>query len=250
MSGRPCATTPLADREARAAGITAPLQIMQSNGGTMCSTARARSRPTSVESGPAAGVIASARLARATRSAERRSRFDMGGTTAKAAMIENGEPARTTRVRGRLRHQPVEQAREGRRLSDQAAVHRRVGDRRRRRLDRRRSTSSADASVGPRSAGAVPGPVCYGAGGTEPTFTDAPRRARLSQPGAARRRAREARRRRRPRDALRRAHRRAARPAARSRPRYGIYTIAAATMTRAVKAVTTYRGRDPRDFVL
>ena len=48
-----------------------------------------------VESGPAAGVIASARLARALGLAKAIS-FDMGGTTAKSAMIENGEPAKTT----------------------------------------------------------------------------------------------------------------------------------------------------------
>ena len=175
--------------------------------------------------------------------------LDMGGTTAKAAMIENGEPVRTTEyeVGGGINlSQP---ARQGRRLRDQAAVHRRLRDRRRRRQHRRASTSSARASVGPRSAGAVPGPVCYGAGGTEPTLTDAlvvlgylnpeaPRRRR----GAARRRARRA-------TAIERAGRGAARPVA-ARGRARRLRVAVATMTRAVKAVSTYRGRDPRDFVL
>ena len=96
MSARWCADyLDALERDIRDIGIRAPLQIMQSNGGIM-SIDSAREKPAyTVESGPAAGVIASARMARALGLANAIS-LDMGGTTAKAAMIENGEPARTT----------------------------------------------------------------------------------------------------------------------------------------------------------
>ena len=102
--------------------------------------------------------------------------------------------------------------------------------------------------VGPQSAGAVPGPACYGAGGVEPTFTDAlvvlgylNRQALAggSQPIDA--------------DLAERAIR--TRLADRIgldllEAAYGVYQIAIATMSRALKAVTSERGRDPRDFAL
>ena len=72
-----------------AAGISAPLQIMQSSGGLMSATAAIRKPAHLVESGPAAGVVACAYLARATGSPNVIS-LDMGGTTAKAAILEDG----------------------------------------------------------------------------------------------------------------------------------------------------------------
>jgi N-methylhydantoinase A len=101
--------------------------------------------------------------------------------------------------------------------------------------------------VGPESAGAVPGPACYGKGGTEPTVTDANVVLGYLNP-----------------DALaggsvpiesersRAALQSIATPLRMSmlEVAYGIYRLANSTMMRAVKAVSTYRGRDPRDFIL
>src|SRR5213079_3235951 len=124
-----------------------------------------------LESGPAAGVIAAAALAR-TLGHENVISFDMGGTTAKASLIEGGAVSRSQeyevgaalssgsrllRGSGELIRIPT---------IDIAEVGAGGG-----------SVAFADAAgglhVGPRSAGAVPGPACYGRGGTEPTVTDA-----------------------------------------------------------------------------
>jgi N-methylhydantoinase A len=102
--------------------------------------------------------------------------------------------------------------------------------------------------VGPTSAGAVPGPVCYDLGGTHPTFTDAMVTLGYLNPkalaGGSVKLAAE--------KAKKAVADQVARPLGLdlAEAAYGVYTIAAATMTRAVKAVTTYRGRDPRDFTL
>jgi N-methylhydantoinase A len=108
--------------------------------------------------------------------------------------------------------------------------------------------SAGGLRVGPRSAGAVPGPVCYGNGGVDPTFTDAMVVLGYLNPvsiagGRVKLDAERAR------LVL---QERIAEPLGLSLAdaAHGIYTVAAATMTRAVKAVTTYRGRDPRDFTL
>ena len=161
-----------------------------------------------------------------------------------------GRPAGADeRVRGRRRHQPLQQARQGRRPSDQAPVHRRLRDRRRRRQHRRRSTRSARSAVGPLSAGSVPGP---GLLRHRRRRADADRRAARRSATSTRAqlgggaitldpaRAHEA------------LDRVVAAPLGRSveEAAHGILMLAVATMTRAVKAVTTYRGRDPRDFTL
>ena len=163
MSARSCATISMRSSAIFAAiGIRAPLQIMQSNGGIM-SLDSAREKPAyTVESGPAAGVIASARMARALGLANAIS-LDMGGTTAKAAMIENGEPARTTEYEVgsgiNLSSKLVKGGGYPIKLPfiDVSEIGAGGG-----------SIVSLDAagnlSVGPRSAGAVPGPVCYGGG--------------------------------------------------------------------------------------
>ena len=227
-------------------GIYAPLTVMQSNGGVMTAEAAVRKPAYIVESGPAAGVIACAHLARRLGRANVIS-FDMGGTTAKAAMIEDGEAARTTEyevgaginlssklVKGggypiKLPFIDVSEIGAG----GGSIVN--VDD-------------AGTLKVGPQSAGAVPGPMCYGLGGERPTFTDAMVVLGYLNPVAiAGGRVKL--------DAAR-AH--AAIEAEVAKPlglktaeaAHGVYTLAAATMTRAVKAVTTYRGRDPRDFAL
>ena len=102
--------------------------------------------------------------------------------------------------------------------------------------------------VGPRSAGADPGPACYGRGGTEPTVTDANLRARLP----VRRRAAGRRRRARPRRGRargRRARRRSSGSTSRACAE-GIVRVANAEMIRALRVVTVQRGIDPRRYAL
>lgn len=232
--------------EMRATNIGAPLQIMQSNGGVM-SLEGVRSKPAAiVESGPAAGVIACARLAEALGIANAIS-FDMGGTTAKSAMIEDGKPSMTTEYEVgagiNLSSKLVKGGGYPIKLPfiDVSEIGSGGG-----------SIVSIDETgalkVGPASAGAAPGPVCYGAGGEEPTFTDAVLALgylnQFSLAGGAVKLDTQR--------SFAAFEEKVARPLGLSRDdaAFGVFTIAVATMTRAVKAVTTYRGRDPRDFVL
>jgi N-methylhydantoinase A len=234
------------DRDVRAIGVRGALQIMQSNGGVMTVESAERKPAYLTESGPAAGVIACARLARAI-GLDNVISFDMGGTTCKAAMVEGGEPARTTEYEVgsgiNLSSKLVKGGGYPIKLPfiDVSEIGAGGG-----------SIVALDAAgsmhVGPRSAGAVPGPVCYGNGGVDPTFTDAMVILGYLNPfelagGRVKL------------DAARARHavnERVAIPLGLSLldAAHGIYTVAAATMTRAVKAVTTYRGRDPRDFTL
>ena len=229
-----------------AAGIDAPLTIMQSSGGLMTAE-DAASRPVyALESGPAAGVVAGLALARAL-GHENVITFDMGGTTAKASLIEGGRVSRS------LEYEVGASLSAGSRLLrgsgeliriptiDIAEVGAGGG-----------SIASLDPAgglhVGPRSAGAAPGPACYGRGGTEPTVTDANvvlgyiptgplAGGDLSVSSRARRAGgRE-----------RSAGSSGSRP---SRRRAGIHDLANGTMMRALRAVSTEKGRDPSDFVL
>ncbi len=233
-------------RQLAAAGISAPLRVVQSNGGAMTAEAAVGKPAQILESGPAAGVIACAGLARALEVRNAIS-FDMGGTTAKAAIIEDGEPARTTEYEVgagiNLSSKLVKGGGYAVKLPfiDVSEIGAGGG-----------SIVSlgpgGSLRVGPQSAGSVPGPVCYGAGGEQPTFTDAVLTlGYLNQThlvGGAlpidAARAREA------------LTRLVAAPLERPllETAFGIFRLAAVTMTRAVKAVTTYRGRDPRDFTL
>jgi N-methylhydantoinase A len=234
------------EQDVRAIGVTGSLQIMTSNGGVMTVESATRRPAYITESGPAAGVIACARMARAL-GLDNVISFDMGGTTAKAAMIEAGEPAKTTEYEVgsgiNLSSKLVKGGGYPIKLPfiDVSEIGAGGG-----------SIVTADPTsglkVGPRSAGASPGPVCYGMGGTEPTFTDAMVALGYLNPVAiagGRVKLDAAR-------ARKVLHERVASPMGMSleAAAHGIYTVAAATMTRAVKAVTTYRGRDPREFTL
>lgn len=230
----------------RDSGVRAPLQIMQSNGGTMSAAATALRPACIVESGPAAGVIACAAVARAAGLANVIS-FDMGGTTAKAAIVENGEPATTTEYEVgagiNISSKLVKGGGYAIKLPfiDVSEIGAGGG-----------SIVGIDAAgairVGPRSAGSVPGPACYGLGGEDPTFTDAavvlgylnPRHLAGGRMTIDARRSFES------------LQARVATPLGLSvhEAAWGVYAIAIATMTRAVKAVSTYRGRDPREFAL
>ena len=228
------------------AGIRAPLEVMQSSGGTLTPEVAQRKPAHLVESGPAAGVMACSYLGRLTGRPQLIS-LDMGGTTAKAAIVEDGLPVRTSEYEVgagiNLSSKLVKGGGHPIKLPfiDVSEIGAGGG-----------SIVNVDplgaVSVGPLSAGAVPGPVCYDTGGVEPTLTDALLalgylNERQLGGGAITLNAARSR------DALERL---VAAPLGRSveEAAHGILMLAVATMTRAVKAVTTYRGRDPRDFTL
>ena len=228
-----------------AAEIAAPMLLMQSNGGAMSAEAAEEEPARILESGPAAGVIAAQRLSRRSGLPDLIT-IDMGGTTAKAAMIHGGRltqttdyeigagislSSRLTKGGGHALRLPV---------IDIAEVG--AGGGSIVWIDR-----GGALRVGPQSAGAVPGPACYGVG-DEPTVTDASVVLGYVNPrelaGGAIHLAPE-----RSREALRR---RIAEPLGMELldAAYGVTTVAIATMVRAVKAVSTYLGRDPRDFAM
>ena len=225
--------------------ISAPLLTMQSNGGVM-TAARARARPVQlIESGPAAGVIATAAMARQLGIANVIS-LDMGGTTTKASVIEEYEIRRSSEFevggpisRGSrlnkgggylLRTPAIDIAEVGAgggsilTVDDAGALH-----------------------VGPHSAGAVPGPVCYCNGGTAAALTDANvTLGYLAQdrlPSGLRLDAAKAR------GAIS-AQISSALGLPLEEAAYGAYLVGCAGIARAVRAVTIERGRDPRDFTL
>ena len=230
----------------RALGVDCPVHIMQSSGGVMSVEAAGRKPACMVESGPAAGVMACARLARST-GLDNLISFDMGGTTAKAAMVEGGQAAKTTEfeVGGGINLSsklikgggyPVKLP-----FVDVSEIGAGGGS-------ICRVDGVGHTSVGPQSAGAVPGPVCYDLGGVDPTLTDALVAIGYLNPaylvgGSLPLNTPKA---------LAVLEDRVARPLSRplAEAAHGVLALACATMTRAVKAVTTYRGRDPRDFVL
>jgi len=154
----------------RRAGSQAPILMLQSSGGVMPAAEAAQLPAYCLESGPTAGVLAAAQLARA-RSLDRVLAFDMGGTTAKAAVVLDGVPAiapemelgggissgtRLTRGSGYLLRTPT---------IDLAEIGAGGGS-------IARVDQAGGLSVGPDSAGADPGPACYGRGGQEATLTD------------------------------------------------------------------------------
>lgn len=148
-------------------GVTAPLLLMLSNGG-LCEVEIARRFPVRLlESGPAGGAILAADVARSL-GIDKALLVDIGGTTAKLCFIDDGMPqtsrtmevARIARFKAGsgipLRFPVVELAEIG--AGGGSIAH----------LD-----SLGRLCVGPESAGSVPGPACYGRGGTAPTVTDA-----------------------------------------------------------------------------
>ena len=154
----------------QAAGSRAPILMLQSSGGVMPAAEAAELPAFCLESGPTAGVLAAAQLARA-RGLDRVLAFDMGGTTAKAAVVLDGAPAiapelelgggissgtRLTRGSGYLLRTPT---------IDLAEIGAGGGS-------IARVDQAGGLSVGPDSAGADPGPACYGRGGREATLTD------------------------------------------------------------------------------
>ena len=154
----------------RRSRVRAPVYVMNSGGGAS-TISFASSRPvTAIESGPAAGVVASRLLAREL-SLKRVLTFDMGGTTAKAGTVIDGEPdiVREFEAAGRthsgrsIRGSGYPVRGEFIDLAEVSAGGGTVAW----------TDEAGELKVGPRSAGSSPGPACYGFGGKEPTVTDA-----------------------------------------------------------------------------
>ena len=230
----------------KAAGIEAPLLVMQSGGGVLEAELVMDKPALIVECGPAAGVIGGLHISHAQGEANLIT-FDMGGTTAKASIIEDGRITRTDEYEvgggislssrlvkggGYALKTPVIDISEVGAGGGSVVWFDKVGV----------------MKVGPHSMGAVPGPACYETGGTEATVTDANvvlgyvNPVALAGGGVPM--------------SSGRAHEIIADKVA-SRlgcdvreAAYGVFTIASVNMVRAVKAISTYRGRDPRDFAL
>ena len=227
-------------------GITVPLKLMQSNGGLASADFAAAQPVHIVESGPAAGVVGGAALA--ARLAEPRViTFDMGGTTAKAGLVEHGEVMRceALEVGGGVLAGSRLRVGAGYMLKVPAIDLAEVGA-------GGGSICRIDAAgapkVGPESAGADPGPVCYGRGGVHPTITDCNLVLGYLDPaglagGAVKLDAQAAR------EAVARS---LAGPMGVpvEQAAHGMLKLAAATMMRAIRAVSVERGRDPRQFAL
>jgi N-methylhydantoinase A len=226
------------------AGISGRLLVMQSTGGILDAESVIKMPARIVECGPAAGVIGAA-FQSASSGYKDVITFDMGGTTAKAAMIEGGSLVRTDEYEvgggislssrlvkggGYALKLPVIDISEVGAGGGSLVWFDRAGA----------------LKVGPKSAGAVPGPACYGAGNGQPTVTDAnvvlgyinpkalpgvPIKADLAQIAISANVARRMK-------------------SSEADGAWAVYVVAAANMMRAVKAVSTYRGRDPRDCVL
>lgn len=233
------------EQKLRAHGVTAPLLIGNSNGG-LSSAAVAQQKPVFfISSGRASGAVGAERLGAATADPNLVA-FDMGGTTASAVLIHRGVlsrtheyefragmsvPSRFIKAGGYMMRVPtVDVAEVGNGAGSIAAID-----------------PAGLLTVGPRSAGAAPGPVCYGRGGTNPTVTDAnvvlgflpPQLAggTLMLDVAAARAA---------------IARDLAKPLglAIEAAAFGIREVANANMVRAIRAVTVERGLDPRDLTL
>ena len=224
------------DAHMRAAGFAGSFLVVQSTGGLYEAEQAQSQCVRMLESGPAAGVIGTQALCRML-GIDNAIAFDMGGTTAKAGVIYHGEALTTgaALIGGYEQALPVQIA-----MMDIFEVGTGGG-----------SIARVDEEalrVGPQSAGAAPGPACYGLGGTEPTVTDANLvLGRLDADrflggemkldvAAAERALKE----------------RIGEPLGLSAVEAadGILRIAATAMSYAVKGVTTERGLDAGDFVL
>jgi N-methylhydantoinase A len=224
------------DDHIRTDGFDGSFLIVQSTGGLYEAEQAKDHCVRMLESGPAAGVIGTQALCR-TLGLKNAIAFDMGGTTAKAGVIYHGEALTTgaALIGGYDQALPVQIA-----MMDIFEVGTGGGSIAR--------VEEGGLRVGPQSAGAAPGPACYGLGGAEPTVTDA--NLVLGRLGADRflggemRLDVEA--------AERALAARVARPLGMDTTAAadGILRIAVTAMSYAVKGVTTERGLDAGDFAL
>jgi N-methylhydantoinase A len=230
----------------RAREVTAPILVMQSNGGLVPAGTAAERPVTIIESGPAAGVVAATKVAAAC-GLENVITLDMGGTTTKASIIENGGilrardyevggsisvSSRLIRGGGYMLRIPVID------ISEVGAGGGSIAA-----LDR-----AGALRVGPRSAGASPGPACYGLGNDQPTVTDANLVLGYLHDGSLAGGALEVDKR----LAERAVQDHLATPAGLSTldAAHGVHEIVNSNMVRAIKTVSVERGRDPAHFAL
>ena len=223
------------DDHIRDEGFAGSFLIVQSTGGLYEAEQAQNQCVRMLESGPAAGVIGTQALCRALK-IDNAIAFDMGGTTAKAGVIYKSEALTTSKalIGGYDRALPVQIA-----MMDIFEVGTGGGSIAR--------VEQGGLRVGPQSAGAVPGPACYGLGGAEPTVTDA--NLVLGRLGADRFLGGEM-----PLDVAA-AERAMASVAERLgldvvAAADGVLRIAATAMSYAVKGVTTERGFDAGEFTL
>lgn len=225
---------------------TATVQIIQSNASLTPSDVAARFPCRLIESGPAAGVLAAAAEVSDLNGGDAIA-FDMGGTTAKAALIEGGRPFEAVQLEvGSAMN------RDGASMSGAGYVIRAPS------LDISEVGAGGgsivwlDATgaprVGPRSAGADPGPACYDRGGVEPTVTD----ANLVLGFLAPDRIAGGRVTVRPDLAARALNERIAEPLGMdlTEAAWGVHLLANTGMEAAVRAVSVERGRAPSDYLL
>jgi N-methylhydantoinase A/oxoprolinase/acetone carboxylase beta subunit len=221
-------------------GYRGRLFVMQSSGGVATAEAMERYPVRMIESGPAAGALMAAAYGELTGRRDLIA-FDMGGTTAKLALIENGRPATTTAFElHRVNNAPGSGLPMNIQAIDLVEIGAGGGSIARPRL--------GVIAVGPESASSTPGPVCYARGGEEPTVTDANLvlgylnpdyfaggAMPLSVGGAAR--------------AL---ETRLAEPLGLSleQAAWGVHAIVNTNMELATRVVSIERGRDPRALTL
>jgi N-methylhydantoinase A len=215
----------------RDAQVNAPLLLMQSNGGVAGATTIRRAPALTALSGPAAGVVG-ARAVAATCGIENLITVDIGGTSADICLIKSGHIGLTHR--GHIGEWPLPLP-----MVDMVTIGAGGGS--------IAQVSDGALTVGPASAGAVPGPACYGRGGTEPTVTDAhvvlghlPAGLLGGQMALEVAQARAA------------IQARVAEPLGLSLEdaARGILAILDSNMVGALRVVSVERGHDPRDFTL
>ena len=213
-------------------GVNAPVHLTQSNGGVISLQDAAAFPVRTVLSGPAAGVVGALQIGLAA-GFPNMITFDMGGTSSDVALIDNGEPQLATDI---VAHgHPLKIP-----MLDIHAVGAGGG-----------SIAYVDSGghlkVGPHSAGAVPGPVCYGQGNVQPTVTDANVVLQVQNPthllggrlAIDQTKAREA-----------IAGLAATLGLGIMETAQGIISVATANMAKAIRVISVERGYDPRDYVL
>ncbi len=225
------------DKPLRSKNFRGTFYVMQSNGGAMTAARAVQAPVATMESGPAGGIIGAAAIGKAL-SFDNVIAFDMGGTTAKACLIERGLPRMADQyyVGGYREGYPM-------RLPVVDIIEVGAGGGSIAWVD-----PAGGLKVGPQSAGAAPGPACYGLGGTAPTVTDG--NLVIGRLDAERFLGGDLR--------LDRAAATAAIERVIAKPfgmnvleaAHGIVKIADARMSAVVRAITLQRGYHPRDFTL
>ncbi len=222
----------LLERRMQGLGVHAPMLIMKSNGGMASAAAAAQQPVLTALSGPAAAVVGASTVARQT-GFDNCISIDVGGTSADVCLAEHGEATLT--IEGELADLPLSFP-----MLDVHSIGAGGGS-------IARVSPGGSLQVGPDSAGADPGPVCYDRGGREPTVTDAHLalgrlspallggELQLNRNGAY--------------EAIRQ---RIAQPLGLSveAAASGILEILNHTMVGAIRAISIERGYDPRDFAL